>query len=408
MPKPREPRTSDSWEQEQHRREEQRKRLEEKFRLAWQRARDERDARRHLTPWLLIRYSPTDLGARPIPSDDVFWQSPDIWLETSDPTGNPVAGQNNFPHVRVLNLGAADAAPVKVDFYWANPALGLGPANMNLIGTEWVEVDSLSAKDVRCNTPWVPILVNNGHECLMVNCSNHVADPVLQPFQPTLDRHVGQRNVHIIEGKASMIVPFTLEVNNVFPIANHAMVSARIEHLALIHPGRTLDERDILEQVIEYGAPETNTASELRRRYRTHTQEHRSALRIAQHASVRRKVESKVVYGVLENPSFQRSCASIASRLDDHSSILAPANQAQFMGNLLLARGKMMRDAGQEPQLVLREVELKPFEQRRLILEFGVPANARNGEYIAFHLMQWSVGFSLGGYTVVVKVVGKE
>src|SRR2546421_11043000 len=84
-----------------------------------------------VTPFLLIRYSTTDLGARPIPPGVPFWSSPDIWVESSDPAGNPVAGEPNFLHARIFNLGAFQAAPVQVDFYWANPALGLGPANMN-------------------------------------------------------------------------------------------------------------------------------------------------------------------------------------------------------------------------------------------------------------------------------------
>ena len=53
------------------------------------------------TPWLLIRYSATDLGARPLPPGTVFWASPDIWVESSDPLGNPVAGQDNFLHARL-------------------------------------------------------------------------------------------------------------------------------------------------------------------------------------------------------------------------------------------------------------------------------------------------------------------
>ena len=161
------------------------------------------------TPWLPIRYSATDLGARPLPPGTVFWASPDIWVESSDPLGNPVAGQDNFLHARLFNLGAFPAAPVKVDFYWADPSLGLGPGTMNLVGSEWVEVPSLSSVDVRCSESWKPVVVNDGHECVMVNCSNHVLDPIWHPFQPTLDRHVAQRNLHVVTAQPGMTMFLT-------------------------------------------------------------------------------------------------------------------------------------------------------------------------------------------------------
>ena len=137
------------------------------------------------TPWLLIRYALTDIGLRPVPASEKTYKSPDIRIESSDPLGNAVAGELNYIHAKIFNLGKADAVPVKVDFYWGDPSLGLGAEHMNLVGTEWVQVRSHTSVDVRCNTPWVPVFVNKGHECLKVNCSNPILDPIMTPFDPS-------------------------------------------------------------------------------------------------------------------------------------------------------------------------------------------------------------------------------
>src|SRR5262245_14757119 len=65
------------------------------------------DERHSWTPWLLTRYQLNDVGARPIPNGVPYYYSPDIWIESSDPLGNPVAGEPNFVHVNIFNLGKA-------------------------------------------------------------------------------------------------------------------------------------------------------------------------------------------------------------------------------------------------------------------------------------------------------------
>src|SRR5712691_7467424 len=63
---------------------------------------------RTYTPWLVVRYTKLDNGlGRPIPDKTVFWVSPDIWVESGDPAGNPIVGLQNFVHARVFNLGSA-------------------------------------------------------------------------------------------------------------------------------------------------------------------------------------------------------------------------------------------------------------------------------------------------------------
>lgn len=113
-----------------------------------------------------------------------------------------MAGAENHIVARIFNLGAATAAPTKVDFFWSDPSVGLGAAEAHFIGTEYVEVQPMTSQVVRCATPWIPSYLNDGHECVFVQCDNHVLDPLLLPFQPWADRHVGQRNMHVLPAVA--------------------------------------------------------------------------------------------------------------------------------------------------------------------------------------------------------------
>ncbi len=184
-----------------------------------------------VTPFLLVRYAPTDTGARPVPPGSPFWISPDIWVESSDPSGNPVAGQPNTMVARVFNLGAFQASPVQVDFYWGDPSLGLTPASMHLIGTAWTDVPSLSSVVVPCPVPWVPVIVNDGHECAIVNVSSWLADPIVAPFDAVADRHVGQRNLHVVEPAAAQAEMYSLQITNPFPFAVRAQVVVRAHRM---------------------------------------------------------------------------------------------------------------------------------------------------------------------------------
>ena len=196
-----------------------------------------RDNDRTWTPWILIRYKELDHGARSIPDGEVFWASPGIWVETPDPSGNPIAGRPTFVHAQIVNLGKAPAYPVCVDFYWGDPSPSFGPGNMNHIGTEWVEVDTHGVADVRCSVPWTPIRVNDGHECLMVNSASPIHDwnksVARYPFQPKHDRRVGQRNVTVLPADAGATLGFEIGINNLFPMTAMATVMAHTAHVAV-------------------------------------------------------------------------------------------------------------------------------------------------------------------------------
>ncbi|MCL9844145.1 hypothetical protein [Ralstonia solanacearum] len=162
----------------------------------------EQTGRARYAAWLVLPCNASDYGMRPLPSGTPYWASPFIWAESPSPSGNPVAGAENHIVTRLFNLGAATAAPTKVDFFWCDPSVGLGAADAHFIGTEYVEVQPMTSQVVRCATPWIPSYLNDGHECVFVQCDNHVLDPLLLPFQPWADRHVGQRNMHVLQAVA--------------------------------------------------------------------------------------------------------------------------------------------------------------------------------------------------------------
>ena len=178
--------------------EEARKKRAEARRRAWWRWEKEHQHEAPYSPWLVIPSSLNDYGVRPLAPGTPHWASPFVWVESPDPSGKALAGAENFLWARIFNLGAATAAPTKVDFYWADPSIGLGAADANYVGTEWVEVQPMNSTVVRCSTPWIPSYVNNGHECTFVNSHNHVLDPITAPFQAWADRHVGQRNLAVL------------------------------------------------------------------------------------------------------------------------------------------------------------------------------------------------------------------
>ena len=126
---------------------------------------DERNLR-HVTPWLLLRYFEDPLGIvkdlsyRPIPSAQPFWNSPDITIETSGLLDRRrfTAGQVNYVHAKIRNLGAFTAAPVKGGFLLGRSVAGFecGAHAVNikepgdrLGGSVYLEIESQHTADVR-------------------------------------------------------------------------------------------------------------------------------------------------------------------------------------------------------------------------------------------------------------------
>ena len=94
-------------------------------------------------------------------------------------------------------------AELRCGVYWCDPALGINVTGAHLIG---ITVVALGARGsgrshavVRCPTPWFPTFVNGGHECLLVRVWDETSDGLGDPpWDASLNRHVGQRNIHVV------------------------------------------------------------------------------------------------------------------------------------------------------------------------------------------------------------------
>jgi hypothetical protein len=72
---------------------------------------------------------------------------------------------------------------------------------------------------VQCSTPWVPVVENGGHECLIVEAYIPVFDPLTAPMYPWVDRHVGQRNVNLVTLSAGQSLSMSLQAVNIADFA---------------------------------------------------------------------------------------------------------------------------------------------------------------------------------------------
>jgi hypothetical protein len=183
-------------------------------------------------PYLLIRSVLGDRGDRAI--NVPFWESPDIWTAPGAPANAPAvppthggtltAGQPHTLYAHVWNLGFAPIAGVRLEFYWFNPSLAIDGTHAHQIGVARVDLGGrgspASHKLVKCPQPWIPVMENGGHECLVVRASS-IGDPVgNNPWQPWLNRHVAQRNVSVVVAGAGMS-NLMRSLNNTHPIGAH-------------------------------------------------------------------------------------------------------------------------------------------------------------------------------------------
>ncbi|MCU0440394.1 MAG: hypothetical protein MUC49_21085 [Raineya sp.] len=134
-----------------------------------------------------------------------WWMSPDIWVvpgkDPNGTTGIPIAGKENYVWAKVHNIGIEPIVGAKVNFYWSNPAMGVLRSNSTLIGQAFVDLDSKESKDVLCLTPWIPTVVNNGHECIVVEAISNLTtlpNPPQDAFDPQIFDYIAQRNIQVI------------------------------------------------------------------------------------------------------------------------------------------------------------------------------------------------------------------
>jgi hypothetical protein len=167
-------------------------------------------------PCLFMRANPGDLGIRPVVGP--FWESPDIFIlagvtPAHAPPKPPTLGQTaiankpNTIYAHVWNFGNAKASEVIVEFYWCDPSLGINPGSVHLIAQTEIALGAKgsgwSHKLVKCPEAWTPTFLNGGHECLLVRVWDNPSDLPGEPkFDAAINRHVAQRNIHVISSAA--------------------------------------------------------------------------------------------------------------------------------------------------------------------------------------------------------------
>ena len=150
---------------------------------------------------------------------DPWWISPDIWtVPGSDPNAKPASpsvGQPTFVWVRIRNNGTSALKDVQLRFYWSNPATGVLRSNSTLIGSSFTSIAPGKDSEVLCLTPWIPVGVNDGHECLVVEAL-HPLEPLPTPppdsFSPPKFDQVAQRNISLVKMRKNTIRMLPIQV----------------------------------------------------------------------------------------------------------------------------------------------------------------------------------------------------
>lgn len=195
-----------------------------------------------------------------------WYLSPDIWVVPgNDPAGAPgipIVGVPGYVWARVHNRGTTPVANATVRYYWANPSMVITPNTATLIGTSFVSLLAGETKEVLCLTPWTPVWVNNGHECLIAQAF-HASDtlPPGRPndaFDPPNDRHTAQRNIDIVMALRSNLVVQCFAAGNTarFRTEDVTVVARRAPIQTIENLGKTLGLKRFpreMDEINEFG-----------------------------------------------------------------------------------------------------------------------------------------------------------
>ncbi len=151
-----------------------------------------------------------------------WWMSADIWIvpgnDPNGPPGSPIAGKPAYMWAHVANNGSTAAIGVRVDFFWADPSMQILAGTAHAIGSAFADIDAGDAQDVLCLVPWMPTIVNGGHECVIAVAhgagdTNPIPDllPSGFDFNPPAHDQIAQRNLSVLVAAMQMIArPLTI------------------------------------------------------------------------------------------------------------------------------------------------------------------------------------------------------
>jgi hypothetical protein len=306
------------------------------------------------SPWLVIRYETGDVGDRPLPSGTVFWESPDVWVVSTLGVNQPVPGEPNTVYARVTNLGMQDATGVFVQFWWANPSLAITETTANLIGTTTTTVLAGSSVVATCPTPWVPVVENGGHECLLAEAYSPVFDPLTAPLDPADDRHVGQKNEQLVLAQPGQKMSIRLHAANISGFAQPLTFVVQSPPLALL-PDLLLQRQMKRSHVL---TPATRPLP--------------LSLQVA------------------DGPSLFGGPSLLFARR------LFTMTAAEIAGTARYCSA---------PAQITRVAHFEPWEIRTVEIAGQVPADAAPGQVFTFRILQQAGNMVTGGYTVNVVVI---
>jgi len=178
-----------------------------------------------------------------IEDGDPWWSSPNVWTVPGDdpqgPPGLPIAGKQCYLWARVRNTGQDGVTNATVRFYWANPSVGFDRTTANPVGTAFVALTGGQTADALCLTPWTPVYVNEGHECILAEAFEPLLDPLaaVAAFNVPTDRHVAQRNLSVVMQLSGQSFHLAFEVDNptrrarVFSLSVKEAKLTRLENL---------------------------------------------------------------------------------------------------------------------------------------------------------------------------------
>lgn len=170
--------------------------------------------------YLYIRDHPADDGTEPLPAALPAWLSPDITIIKPNGTrgGEAVAGQPNQIEVFVTNAGGIDAIGAYVDVFLAGPTTGWTPTTAALVGGGPLDIPGYNRRAMTLT--WTPLAAEAGHRCVLARVSliippDTYADNTI--FDVVGDRHIAQRNIHVLALGGAEQAQFMFQIVNPDP-----------------------------------------------------------------------------------------------------------------------------------------------------------------------------------------------
>jgi hypothetical protein len=158
-----------------------------------------------------------DAMALVIDDGDPWWLSPNLWVVDQSSPGDPspgviapLVGSTYLLKALVRNTGTSRVDSARVDFFWADPSIGITRANANAIGSAFVTVDAGSSAEALELVPWTPSFVNGGHICVVAAVISP-GGTVTNALDAVTDPAVAQRNLDLVLAmKGRFAVAFTV------------------------------------------------------------------------------------------------------------------------------------------------------------------------------------------------------